>query len=46
MLVNAAAPAQSADASPLQLETRIVLGDVRGRIDHMAIDLKRQLLPS
>ena len=44
MLVNAAAPAQSADASPLQLETRIVLGDVRGRIDHMAIDLKRQRL--
>src|SRR5260370_12446036 len=44
MVVNAAAPAQSADASPLQLETRIVLGDVRGRIDHMAIDLKRQRL--
>src|SRR5258707_1699035 len=44
MLVNTAAPAQSADASPLQLETRIVLGDVRGRIDHMAIDLKRQRL--
>jgi DNA-binding beta-propeller fold protein YncE len=44
MLVNAAASAQSADASPLQLETRIVLGDVRGRIDHMAIDLKRQRL--
>ncbi len=44
MLVNASAPAQSADASPLQLETRIMLGDVRGRIDHMAIDLKRQRL--
>src|SRR5258708_4193989 len=44
MLVNAAAPAQSADASPLQLETKIVLGDVRGSIDHMAIDLKRQRL--
>ncbi|WMT71445.1 hypothetical protein [Bradyrhizobium sp. Ash2021] len=44
MLANAAAPAQSADASPLQLETKIVLGDVRGRIDHMAIDLKRQRL--
>jgi DNA-binding beta-propeller fold protein YncE len=41
MLVNAAAPAQSADASPLR---RIVLGDVRGRIDHTAIDLKRQHL--
>ena len=44
MLVNAAAPARSADASPLQLETKIALGDVRGRIDHMAIDLKRQRL--
>src|SRR5258708_28926281 len=44
MLVNAATPAQSADASPLQLETKIVLGDVRGSIDHMAIDLKRQRL--
>jgi YVTN family beta-propeller protein len=41
---NAAAPAQSVDPSPLQLETKIVLGDVRGRIDHMAIDLKRQRL--
>src|SRR5258708_23941016 len=44
MLVNTGVPAQSADASPLQLETKIVLGDVRGRIDHMAIDLKRQRL--
>src|SRR5260370_13244515 len=44
MLVNAAAPAQSAERSPLQLETKIVLGDVRGRIDHMAVDLKRQRL--
>src|SRR5258707_1020457 len=44
MLVDAAAPAHSAEASPLQLETKIVLGDVRGRIDHMAIDLKRQRL--
>ena len=38
------APAQSADTGPLQLETKIPLGDVRGRIDHMAIDLKRQRL--
>jgi DNA-binding beta-propeller fold protein YncE len=34
------APAQSA----LQLEAKIPLGDVRGRIDHMAVDLKRQRL--
>src|SRR5258708_40259242 len=36
--------AQSADATPLQLESKIPLGDVRGRIDHMAVDLKRQRL--
>jgi DNA-binding beta-propeller fold protein YncE len=36
--------AQSADSGPLQLETKIPLGDVRGRIDHMAVDLKRQRL--
>jgi YVTN family beta-propeller protein len=38
------ASAQSNDAVPLQLETKILLGDVRGRIDHMAVDLKRQRL--
>ncbi|HEX9591593.1 MAG TPA: hypothetical protein VGA15_28095 [Bradyrhizobium sp.] len=38
------APAQSADTGLLQLETKILLGDVRGRIDHMAVDLKRQRL--
>jgi len=38
------ASAQSADAGSLQLEARIPLGDVRGRIDHMAVDLKRQRL--
>jgi YVTN family beta-propeller protein len=38
------ASAQSADTGPLQLETKILLGDVRGRIDHMAVDLKRQRL--
>jgi DNA-binding beta-propeller fold protein YncE len=31
-------------AFPLQLEVKIPLGDVRGRIDHMALDLKRQRL--
>ena len=30
--------------APLQLEAKILLGDVRGRIDHMAVDLKRQRL--
>jgi YVTN family beta-propeller protein len=35
---------QPAESSPLQLETKIALGDVHGRIDHMAVDLKRQRL--
>ena len=33
--------AQPADTGALQLEAKIPLGDVRGRIDHMAIDLAR-----
>ena len=36
--------AQPAEAAPLQLESKIPLGSVRGRIDHMAVDLKRQRL--
>jgi YVTN family beta-propeller protein len=43
-LADTATTAQSADNGPLQLETKILLGDVRGRIDHMAVDLKRQRL--
>jgi DNA-binding beta-propeller fold protein YncE len=35
---------QSAEVSPLQLEAKIPLGDIRGRIDHMAIDLVRRRL--
>jgi DNA-binding beta-propeller fold protein YncE len=30
--------------APLQLETKIPLGDIRGRIDHMAVDLTRHRL--
>jgi DNA-binding beta-propeller fold protein YncE len=44
MLTGAAASAQSTDKGPLELEAKIMLGDVRGRIDHMAVDLKRQRL--
>jgi YVTN family beta-propeller protein len=44
MLDSNAASAQSAAKEPLQLEAKILLGDVRGRIDHMAVDLKRQRL--
>jgi YVTN family beta-propeller protein len=36
--------AQTPAPLPLQLETKIPLGDVRGRIDHMAMDLPRQRL--
>jgi hypothetical protein len=36
--------AHAAEAMPLQLEAKIPLGDVKGRIDHMAVDLVRQRL--
>jgi len=39
----AGASAQSNDAA-LRIETKIPLGDVRGRIDHMAADIERQRL--
>jgi YVTN family beta-propeller protein len=35
---------QTPSLSSLQLETKIPLGDVKGRIDHMAIDLPRRRL--
>lgn len=38
------AVAQPAETAPLQLEAKIPLDGVRGRIDHMAVDLKRQRL--
>jgi DNA-binding beta-propeller fold protein YncE len=44
MLAGETTPAQAPDQAPLQLEAKILLGNVRGRIDHMAIDLKRQRL--
>ena len=34
--------AQMPTTAPLQLETKVPLGDVSGRIDHMAIDLSRR----
>jgi hypothetical protein len=36
--------AQAAETAPLQLEKKIPLGEVKGRIDHMAVDLARQRL--
>src|SRR4030081_2458845 len=44
VLANTAAFAQPAESAPLQLEAKIPLGEIRGRIDHMAVDLKRQRL--
>jgi hypothetical protein len=38
------ATAQAPDTSGLKLEAKIALGNVSGRIDHMAIDLARQRL--
>jgi hypothetical protein len=36
--------AGATNAAPLVLESEIPLGDVRGRIDHLAVDLNRQRL--
>src|ERR1700686_2449316 len=44
LLASATAFAQSGNKSPLKLEAKIPLGNVSGRIDHMAVDLKRQRL--
>src|SRR5262249_38138060 len=44
-LVGIARPiAQTAESLPLDLEAKIPLGEVAGRIDHLAIDLSRQRL--
>jgi DNA-binding beta-propeller fold protein YncE len=43
MMIPAAGEAQTAEA-PLVLEAKIPLGEVSGRIDHLAIDVKRQRL--
>jgi DNA-binding beta-propeller fold protein YncE len=43
LLVPATVMAQSGDA-PLSLETKIPLGKVSGRIDHLGVDVKRQRL--
>jgi DNA-binding beta-propeller fold protein YncE len=43
-LTGTAAMAQQSDQAPLALETIIPLGTIRGRIDHLAVDLGRQRL--
>jgi hypothetical protein len=42
--VGTCTPSRADDAAPLVLEAKIPLGEVRGRIDHMAIDPVRQRL--
>ncbi len=44
VMAVAAAPAWGAEVPPLVLDHKISLGDVRGRIDHMAVDLPRHRL--
>jgi hypothetical protein len=42
--VNLVLPAAAGPAQPLALERKIPLGEVRGRIDHLAVDLARERL--
>ena len=42
LLASSAAGAQA--SAPLSVESKISLGDVRGRIDHLAVDVNRQRL--
>jgi DNA-binding beta-propeller fold protein YncE len=44
LALAAAEPAGAADTAPLTLEAKIPLGDVTGRIDHLAYDAARQRL--
>jgi YVTN family beta-propeller protein len=43
-LIGSGWPATAGPAQPLVLEQKIPLGEVSGRIDHLAIDLSRQRL--
>jgi DNA-binding beta-propeller fold protein YncE len=44
LLAFGADVARAASTEPLELEAKIPLGDVHGRIDHLAVDLNRQRL--
>jgi DNA-binding beta-propeller fold protein YncE len=44
VLVRTLDAARAAEPTPLQLEAKILLGNVKGRIDHMAVDEARQRL--
>jgi hypothetical protein len=43
-LLFGAGPAAAQATATLQLEAKTALGEVSGRIDHMAVDVKRQRL--
>lgn len=43
-LVLAFPQARAADSVPLAIESKIELGDVQGRLDHLGVDLQRQRL--
>ncbi len=43
-IVKGVARAESAEAPPLELEAKVPLGDILGRIDHMAVDPARHRL--
>jgi hypothetical protein len=42
--MSCGAQSSAADPSPLELEAKISLGSVHGRIDHLAVDVERQRL--
>jgi DNA-binding beta-propeller fold protein YncE len=44
VIAGGAAEGEGEEVPTLQLEAKIPLGDIRGRIDHMAVDLARQRL--
>lgn len=44
VLLSMTAPVRGAEAAPLTVEAKIPLGEIHGRIDHLAIDLKRHRL--
>src|SRR6516165_12409351 len=43
-LLVASGGAEAQATAPLAVESRIYLGDIRGRIDHLAVDVNRQRL--
>jgi hypothetical protein len=44
LVLSCAGTARAAESAALELESKIPLGNVSGRIDHLAVDVKRQRL--